>query len=182
MGAQFVFLEFEEAQDGAATGGYAAPSTPSSARSSSPSSANSPPRSTSSSPRPSSPAGGPGAVDADMVAGDETRLGHRRSRGRTRRQLQLTVPDQTSCPKTASRWSATTDFPEPYGRPSLTLYSNNIRHMMTALTRTRTAHLPRHGRRRHPGGDGQHQGAVTFRRRRPRSRSPLQGRRRRSRN
>ena len=28
MGAQFVFLEFEEAQDGAATGGYAAPSSP----------------------------------------------------------------------------------------------------------------------------------------------------------
>ena len=28
MGAQFVFLDFEEAQDGAATGGYAAPSSP----------------------------------------------------------------------------------------------------------------------------------------------------------
>src|SRR6056297_1555730 len=28
MGANFVFLEFEEAQDGAATGGYAAPSSP----------------------------------------------------------------------------------------------------------------------------------------------------------
>ncbi len=28
MGAEFVFLEFEEAQDGAATGGYAAPSSP----------------------------------------------------------------------------------------------------------------------------------------------------------
>ena len=28
MGAEFVFLEFEESQDGAATGGYAAPSSP----------------------------------------------------------------------------------------------------------------------------------------------------------
>jgi H+-translocating NAD(P) transhydrogenase subunit alpha len=28
MGAEFVFLEFEDAQDGAATGGYAAPSSP----------------------------------------------------------------------------------------------------------------------------------------------------------
>ena len=28
MGAEFVYLDFEEAQDGAATGGYAAPSSP----------------------------------------------------------------------------------------------------------------------------------------------------------
>jgi H+-translocating NAD(P) transhydrogenase subunit alpha len=38
MGANFVFLEFDAAQDGAATGGYAAPSSPSSAKSSWPSS------------------------------------------------------------------------------------------------------------------------------------------------
>ena len=52
MGAEFVYLDFEEAQDGAATGGYAAPSSaPSSARSSSRSSASWRRRWTSSSPR-----------------------------------------------------------------------------------------------------------------------------------
>jgi NAD(P) transhydrogenase subunit alpha len=52
MGAEFVFLEFEETgQDSAATGGYAAPSAPSSAKSSWRSSASSRPTWTSSSPR-----------------------------------------------------------------------------------------------------------------------------------
>jgi NAD(P) transhydrogenase subunit alpha len=51
MGAEFVFLEFDAAQDGAATGGYAAPSSRSSAKSSWPSSASWRPRWTSSSPR-----------------------------------------------------------------------------------------------------------------------------------
>ncbi len=50
MGAEFVYLEFEEAQDGAATGGYAAPSARNSARRSWRSSANWRRRWTSSSP------------------------------------------------------------------------------------------------------------------------------------
>ncbi len=44
MGANFVFLEFEATQDGAATGGYAAPSSPEFRESSSPSSASWRPR------------------------------------------------------------------------------------------------------------------------------------------
>jgi NAD(P) transhydrogenase subunit alpha len=52
MGAEFVYLDFEESsQDGAATGGYAAPSSPNSAKSSWRSSASWRPTWTSSSPR-----------------------------------------------------------------------------------------------------------------------------------
>ena len=93
MGAEFVYLDFEEAQaDGAATGGYAAPSSPGVPREA----AREVPRAGAghrhrhhhgAHPRPP----GAEALDQGHGRGDEARLGHRRPRRRAGRQLR---PDQ----------------------------------------------------------------------------------------
>ena len=89
MGAQFVFLEFEEAQDGAATGGYAAPSSPEFREKQLAKFRELAPEIDiviTTALIPGRPA--PKLWTADMVAGDEAGLGDRRSRGRARRQLR----------------------------------------------------------------------------------------------
>ena len=118
MGAEFVFLDFaEQQQDGAATGGYAAPSSArSSARSSSRNSASWRRTWTSSSPRRSSPgrpapklwtedmveAMKPGSVIVDLAA----------ERGGN---CDLTVPDQTIVTDERRRDHRLHRLPEPHG-------------------------------------------------------------------
>ena len=164
MGAQFVFLDFEEAQDGAATGGYAAPSSPefhekqlAKFRELAPeidiviTTALIPGR-----PAPKLwtadmvQAMKPGSVIVDLAA----------ERGGN---CDLTVPDQTIVTDNGVTVVGITDFPSRMAAQASTLYANNIRHMLADLT---------------PGKDGvihhnmeddvirgstvTHQGAITY--------------------
>ncbi len=135
MGASFVFLEFEEAQDGAATGGYAAPSSPefrekqlAKFREMAPdidiviTTALIPGR----------PA--PKLWTEDMVA--------MMKRGSVIVDLaaekggncDLTVPDQRIVTDNGVVIIGYTDFPSRMAAQASTLYSTNIRHMLTDLT------------------------------------------------
>jgi NAD(P) transhydrogenase subunit alpha len=135
MGAQFVFLEFEEAQDGAATGGYAAPSSPefrdkqlAKFRELAPeidiviTTALIPGR-----PAPKLwtadmvQAMKPGSVIVDLAA----------ERGGN---CDLTVPDEKVVTENSVTIIGTTDFPSRMAAQASTLYANNIRHMLTDLT------------------------------------------------
>jgi NAD(P) transhydrogenase subunit alpha len=135
MGAQFVFLEFEEAQDGAATGGYAAPSSPAfrdkqlaKFRELAPeidiviATALIPGR-----PAPKLwtqdmvAAMKPGSVIVDLAA----------ERGGN---CDLTVPDATIVTDNGVTVVGITDFPSRMAAQASTLYANNIRHMLTDLT------------------------------------------------
>ena len=136
MGAQFVYLEFEPTQDGAATGGYAAPSSPEfrekqlarfrGAR-------------TGGGHRhhhgPDSLADWRQAVARGYGPGDEARLGDRGSCGRARRgNCDLTVPDQKVVSDNGVTIIGYTDFPSRMAAQASTLYSNNIRHFLADLT------------------------------------------------
>ena len=135
MGASFVFLEFEEAQDGAATGGYAAPSSPefrekqlAKFRELAPdvdiviTTALIPGR-----PAPKLWTEDmvhlmkPGSVIVDLAA----------ERGGN---CDLTVPDQKIVSDNGVTVVGYTDFPSRMAAQSSTLYSNNIRHMIADLT------------------------------------------------
>ncbi|MCJ8139322.1 Re/Si-specific NAD(P)(+) transhydrogenase subunit alpha [Falsirhodobacter halotolerans] len=136
MGAEFVFLDFEEAQtDGAATGGYAAPSSPEfrdaqlkKFRELAPevdiviTTALIPGR-----PAPKLWTEDmvalmkPGSVIVDLAA----------ERGGN---CDLTVPDQKIVTDNGVTIVGYTDFPSRMAAQSSTLYSNNIRHMLTDLT------------------------------------------------
>ncbi|MFN4058266.1 MAG: Re/Si-specific NAD(P)(+) transhydrogenase subunit alpha [Roseinatronobacter sp.] len=164
MGAEFVFLEFEAAQDGAATGGYAAPSSPefrekqlAKFRELAPSvdivitTALIPGR-----PAPKLWTKDmvemmkPGSVIVDLAA----------ERGGN---CDLTVMDERLVTENGVIIIGYTDFPSRMATQSSTLYATNIRHMLTDLT---------------PGKDGvinhnmeddvirgatvTHEGAVTF--------------------
>jgi NAD(P) transhydrogenase subunit alpha len=143
MGAQFVFLEFEEAaaQDGAATGGYAAPSSPEfrekqleKFRELAPGidivicTALIPNREAPELWTPDMVAAmKPGSVIIDLAA----------ERGGN---CKLTVMDEKIVTDNGVTIVGYTDFPSRMAAQSSTLYSNNIRHMMADLT---------------PGKDGQ---------------------------
>ena len=135
MGAQFVFLEFAEAQDGAATGGYAAPSSPefreaqlAKFRELAPdmdiviTTALIPGR-----PAPKLWTAEmvalmkPGSVIIDLAA----------ERGGN---CDLTVPDQKIVSDNGVTVVGYTDFPSRMAAQASTLYSTNIRHMLTDLT------------------------------------------------
>ena len=136
MGAEFVFLDFEEqAEDGAATGGYAAPSSPEfrekqleKFRELAPdmdiviTTALIPGR-----PAPKLwledmvQAMKPGSVVVDLAA----------ERGGN---CDLTVKDEKVVSENGVTIIGYTDFPSRMATQSSTLYSNNIRHMMTDLT------------------------------------------------
>ena len=135
MGAQFVYLEFEAAQDGAATGGYAAPSSPefrekqlAKFRELAPdvdiviTTALIPGR-----PAPKLWLADmvammkPGSVVVDLAA----------ERGGN---CDLTVPDQKIVSDNGVTVVGYTDFPSRMAAQASTLYSNNIRHMLTDLT------------------------------------------------
>ncbi|MBC7143400.1 MAG: Re/Si-specific NAD(P)(+) transhydrogenase subunit alpha [Rhodobacteraceae bacterium] len=135
MGAEFVYLEFEEAQDGAATGGYAAPSSPEFREAQLAKFREMAPEmdiviTTALIPGRDAPklwtrdmveAMKPGSVVVDLAA----------ERGGN---CDLTVPDEKIVTKNGVTIVGYTDFPSRMAAQSSTLYSTNIRHMMTDLT------------------------------------------------
>ncbi len=135
MGASFVYLEFEAAQDGAATGGYAAPSSPefrekqlAKFRELAPdvdiviTTALIPGR-----PAPKLWTADmvalmkPGSVIVDLAA----------ERGGN---CDLTVPDEKIVSDNGVTVVGYTDYPSRMAAQASTLYSNNIRHMVSDLT------------------------------------------------
>lgn len=165
MGAEFVYLDFAEAaQDGAATGGYAAPSSPEfreaqlkKFRELAPSvdivitTALIPGR-----PAPKLWTEGmvqmmkPGSVIVDLAA----------ERGGN---CDLTVPDQKIITENGVTIVGYTDFPSRMAAQASTLYSNNIRHMLADLTPKKDgviAHNMEDDVIR--GATVAHQGAITF--------------------
>ncbi len=136
MGAQFVFLDFEEAaQDGAATGGYAAPSSPEFREKQLEKFMELAPEidiviTTALIPGRDAPklwtremvaAMKPGSVVVDLAA----------EKGGN---CDLTVPDEKIVTDNGVTIVGYTDFPSRMATQSSTLYSNNIRHMMDDLT------------------------------------------------
>ncbi len=135
MGANFVFLEFEEAQDGAATGGYAAPSSPEFREKQLEKF------------RELAPemdivittALIPGRPAPKLWTEDMVKMMKRGSvivdlaaeRGGN---CDLTVPDDKIVTDNGVTIVGYTDFPSRMATQSSTLYATNIRHMMTDLT------------------------------------------------
>ena len=135
MGASFVFLEFEATQDGAATGGYAAPSSPEFRQRQLAKFRELAPEvdiviTTALIPGRPAPklwledmvaAMKPGSVVVDLAA----------ERGGN---CDLTVMDQKVVSPNGVTIVGYTDFPSRMAAQSSTLYANNIRHMLTDLT------------------------------------------------
>jgi H+-translocating NAD(P) transhydrogenase subunit alpha len=135
MGAQFVFLEFEEAQDGAATGGYAAHSSPEFREKQLARFRELAPEidiviTTALIPGRPAPklwtddmvrAMKPGSVIVDLAA----------ERGGN---CDLTVPDEKIVTGNGVTIIGYTDFPSRMAAQASTLYANNIRHMLADLT------------------------------------------------
>ena len=135
MGASFVFLEFEEAQDGAATGGYAAPSSPEFREKQLEKFRELAPEmdiviTTALIPGRDAPvlwtkdmveAMKPGSVIVDLAA----------ERGGN---CELTIKDEKIVSDNGVTIVGYTDFPSRMANQSSTLYATNIRHMMTDLT------------------------------------------------
>jgi H+-translocating NAD(P) transhydrogenase subunit alpha len=135
MGASFVFLEFELTQDGAATGGYAAPSSPEFREKQLAKFRELAPEMDiviTTALIPGRPAPKlwtedmvkmmkPGSVIVDLAA----------ERGGN---CDLTVPDQKIVTENGVTIVGYTDFPSRMAAQASTLYSNNIRHMIADLT------------------------------------------------
>ena len=165
MGAEFVYLDFEEAQqDGAATGGYAAPSSPEFREKQLAKFRELAPDvdiviTTALIPGRDAPklwladmvaAMKPGSVVVDLAA----------ERGGN---CDLTVPDEKIVSENGVTVVGYSDFPSRMAAQSSTLYGTNIRHMMTDLT------PEKNGQVHHNMGDDvirgatvAHEGAVTF--------------------
>jgi NAD(P) transhydrogenase subunit alpha len=165
MGAKFVFLDFEESQqDGAETGGYAAPSSPEfrekqleKFRALAPdidiviTTALIPGRDA------------PKLWLADMVAlmkPGSVVVDLAAERGGN---CDLTVPDEKIVSPNGVTVVGYTDFPSRMAAQSSTLYSTNIRHMMTDLTPEKDGQV-NHNMEDDVirGSTATHQGAVTF--------------------
>jgi len=164
MGAEFVFLEFEAGQDGAATGGYAAPSSPEFREKQLAKFRELAPEVDiviTTALIPGRPA--PKLWTEDMVAlmkRGSVIIDLAAERGGN---CDLTVPNERIVTPNGVVVIGYTDFPSRMGTQASTLYSNNIRHMIFDLT---------------PGKDGvivhnmeddvirgatvTHEGAVTF--------------------
>jgi NAD(P) transhydrogenase subunit alpha len=135
MGAQFVFLEFEQTQDGAASGGYAAPSSPEFREKQLDKFRELAPEidiviTTALIPGRPAPklwtadmvqAMKPGSVIVDLAA----------ERGGN---CDLTVPDEKVVTDNGVAIIGYTDFPSRMAAQASTLYANNIRHFLTDLT------------------------------------------------
>mgnify|MGYP005854787407 CR=1 FL=1 len=135
MGAEFVYLEFEESQDSAATGGYAAPSSPEFREKQLAKFRELAPEmdiviTTALIPGRPAPklwtedmvaAMKPGSVIVDLAA----------ERGGN---CDLTVPDQVIETANGVKVIGYTDFPSRMATQASTLYATNIRHMMDDLT------------------------------------------------
>lgn len=135
MGAKFVYLDFDEQQDGAATGGYAAPSSPEFREKQLQKFRELAPEidiviTTALIPGRDAPklwladmvaAMKPGSVVVDLAA----------ERGGN---CDLTVPDQRTVSDNGVIVIGYTDFPSRMAAQASTLYANNIRHMLSDLT------------------------------------------------
>lgn len=135
MGAQFVFLEFSDKQDGAATGGYAAPSSPEFREAQLAKFRKLAPDMDiviTTALIPGRPA--PKLWTADMVAlmkPGSVIVDLAAERGGN---CDLTVPDQKVVSDNGVTVVGYTDFPSRMAAQASTLYSTNIRHMLTDLT------------------------------------------------
>ncbi len=135
MGANFVFLEFAEAQDGAATGGYAAPSSPEFREAQLAKFRELAPEIDiviTTALIPGRPA--PKLWTADMVAlmkPGSVIVDLAAERGGN---CDLTVMDQKIVSDNGVTVVGYTDFPSRMAAQASTLYSTNIRHMLTDLT------------------------------------------------
>ena len=135
MGAEFVYLDFEEAQDGAATGGYAAPSSPEFRDKQLAKFRELAPQmdvviTTALIPGRDAPklwtrdmveAMKPGSVIVDLAA----------ERGGN---CELTIPDERHVTENGVTIIGYTDFPSRMGAQASELYGNNVRHFLTDLT------------------------------------------------
>lgn len=135
MGAEFVYLDFEQNQDGAATGGYAAPSSPEFREKQLEKFRELAPEmdiviTTALIPGRDAPvlwtkdmveAMKPGSVIVDLAA----------ERGGN---CELTVPDDKIVTDNGVTIVGYTDFPSRMATQSSTLYANNVRHMLSDLT------------------------------------------------
>ena len=135
MGAEFLFLDFEDAQDGAATGGYAAPSSPEFREKQLALFLEQAPEidiviTTALIPNREAPelwtqdmveAMKPGSVIVDLAA----------EKGGN---CKLTVADQKVVTDNGVTIIGYTDFPSRMAAQASTLYSTNVRHMITDLT------------------------------------------------
>jgi NAD(P) transhydrogenase subunit alpha len=135
MGAEFVFLEFEQSQDSAATGGYAAPSSPEFREKQLAKFRELAPEvdiviTTALIPGTDAPklwlkdmveAMKPGSVIVDLAA----------ERGGN---CELTVPDEKFVSENGVTIIGYTDFPSRMASQASTLYANNVRHMLSDLT------------------------------------------------
>ena len=135
MGAEFLFLDFEDAQDGAATGGYAAPSSPEFREKQLTLFLEQAPEidiviTTALIPNREAPelwtqdmveAMKPGSVIMDLAA----------EKGGN---CKLTVADQKVVTDNGVTIIGYTDFPSRMAAQASTLYATNVRHMMTDLT------------------------------------------------
>lgn len=135
MGANFVFLEFEDKQDGAATGGYAAPSSPEFREKQLAKFRELAPEMDiviTTALIPGRPA--PKLWTEDMVKMMKTGsviIDLAAERGGN---CDLTVPDQKIVTDNGVTIVGYTDFPSRMATQASTLYSTNIRHMLTDLT------------------------------------------------
>ena len=135
MGASFVFLDFEPAQDGAATGGYAAPSSPEFREKQLAKFRELAPEMDiviTTALIPGRPA--PKLWTADMVAmmkPGSVIVDLAAERGGN---CDLTVPDQKIVSDNGVTVVGYTDYPSRMAAQASTLYSTNIRHMLTDLT------------------------------------------------
>ena len=135
MGAEFVFLEFEPAQDGAATGGYAAPSSPEFREKQLAKFRELAPEVDiviTTALIPGRPA--PKLWTEDMVAAMKTGSVIVDLAAERGGNCDLTVPDQKIVTPNGVTVVGYTDFPSRMAAQSSTLYSNNIRHFMADLT------------------------------------------------
>ena len=135
MGAEFLFLDFEDAQDGSATGGYAAPSSPEFREKQLALFSEQAPEidiviTTALIPNREAPelwtqdmveAMKPGSVIVDLAA----------EKGGN---CKLTVADQKVVTDNGVTIIGYTDFPSRMAAQASTLYATNVRHMMTDLT------------------------------------------------
>jgi NAD(P) transhydrogenase subunit alpha len=135
MGAQFVFLDFEEAQDGAAAGGYATPSSPEFREKQLAKFRELAPEIDiviTTALIPGRPA--PKLWTADMVATmkpGSVIVDLAAERGGN---CDLTVPDEKTVTGNGVTIIGYTDFPSRMAAQASTLYANNIRHMLADLT------------------------------------------------
>ncbi|NGQ92533.1 Re/Si-specific NAD(P)(+) transhydrogenase subunit alpha [Rhodobacter sp. HX-7-19] len=164
MGANFVFLEFEQTQDGAATGGYAAPSSPEFREKQLAKFRELAPEMDiviTTALIPGRPAPKlwtedmvkmmkPGSVIVDLAA----------ERGGN---CDLTVPDQKIVTENGVTIVGYTDFPSRMAAQASTLYATNIRHMLTDLTPAKDGVI-NHNMEDDVirGATVAHQGAVTY--------------------